>query len=127
MSLTLLQLLEDQFKAITEKFGVPKPPEERGPRGPRSLMDMHPDMKSSKQDTVIKRAADRLSRPKNTDVKPVKKKNPLADLLDADEGLGPQSSGYDTFDSSAVATALNGRKDPVGEFFVTLDNPSCVM
>ena len=73
-------------------------------------MDMHPDMKSSKQDTVIKRAADRLSRPKNTDVKPVKKKNPLADLLDADD-YAPPSSGYDTYDSSAVATALNGKED----------------
>ena len=88
---------------------------ERGPRGPRSLMDMHPDMKSSKQDTVIKRAADRLSRPKNNDVKPVKKKNPLADLLDA-EDAGPHSSGYDTFDSSAVATALNGSAESVVEF-----------
>merc|ERR1719447_489613 len=69
---------------------------------------MHPGMKENKkQDTVIKKAADRLSRPKNTDVKPVKKKNLLADLLDADD-YAPPSSGYDTYDSSAVATALNG-------------------
>ena len=103
-------ITEDQFAAITDKFGVPKGLPERGPpRGFQTLMDMHPQMKNQKPDTVIKRAADRLSRPKNTDVKPVKKKNPLADLLDADDG--PLSSGYNTFDSSAVATAADGRNN----------------
>jgi hypothetical protein len=78
------------------------------PKGFQSLMDMHPGLK--KPNTVInkptKASSDRLSKPKEG-VKPVKKnKNPLDSLLDADDG--PVSSGYDTYDSTAVATAMNG-------------------
>ena len=74
------------------------------PKGFQSLMDMHPGLK--KPNTVINKASDRLSKPKEG-VKPVKKnKNPLDSLLDDDDP--PVSSGYDTYDSTAVATAMNG-------------------
>ena len=67
-------------------------------------MDMHPGLK--KPQTVINKASsDRLSKPKEG-VKPVKKnKNTLDSLLDDD---GPVSSGYDTYDSTAIASAMNG-------------------
>ena len=98
--------IEDQYAKITEKYGLPKPPEVMGPpKGFQSLMDMHPGLK--KPQTVINKASsDRLSKPKEG-VKPVKKnKNPLDSLLDDD---GPaMSSGYDTYDSTAIQTAING-------------------
>ena len=78
------------------------------PKGFQSLMDMHPGLKKPEpRNTVINKASpiDRLSKPKEG-VKPVKKnKNPLDSLLDDD---GPVSSGYDTYDSTAIASAING-------------------
>lgn len=109
--------IDQQYAEITEKYGLPK---EKKPAGFQSLMDFHPAMNSNKK-SVIKKAADRLSKPKNSDSRPVIKKDKRnADLLMDD---GPPSSGYGTNESTS-STAKNGTPGTAGDLLnMFMSNP----
>lgn len=101
--------IDEQFKAITDKFGLPKeaPPK---PKGYQSLMDTHPAMRGKSQGSVMKKAAERLSKPKGGQQPKIKKEKKGGDLLFDD---GPASSGYGTNESTA-STAKNGNTPGAG-------------
>jgi hypothetical protein len=66
-----------------------------------------------KQESVMKKAVDRLSRPKKNDtMPPIKKPNRGADLLDS-EGPSLSTSGYVTNDSSVLNGTPGGNNDQI--------------
>ena len=66
--------IDDQFAAITEKFGLPKNPVRT--QSVISNSTIASNVPRNKKNSVIKTAVDRLSKPKGgKNVKPIKKEN----------------------------------------------------